>query len=80
MNYSSFETTFDQVLDKHAAVKKKYVQANDKPFMTRALRKAVMLRSRLRNRYHKDQTVEHSIGTNFENIDIPVLSYSEGKK
>ena len=59
LNYSSFETTFDQVLDKHAAVKKKYVQANDKPFMTRALRKAVMLRSRLRNRYNKDQTVEN---------------------
>ena len=45
LNYSSFETTFDKVLDKHAPVKKKYVRANDKPFMTRALRKSVMLRS-----------------------------------
>ena len=35
------------------------MRANDKPFMTRALRKAVMLRSRLRNRYNKDQTVEN---------------------
>ena len=55
LNYSSFETTFDKVLDKHAPVKKKYVRANDKPFMTRALRKAVMLRSRLRNRYNKNR-------------------------
>ena len=59
LSYSSFETTFDKVLDKHAPVKKKYVRANEKPFMTRALRKAVMLRSRLRNRYNKNQTVEN---------------------
>ena len=59
LNYSSCETTFDKVLDKHVPVKKKYVGANDIPFMTRALRKAVMLRSRLRNRYNKNQTVEN---------------------
>ena len=35
------------------------MRANDKPFMTRALREAVMLRSRLSNRYNKDQTVEN---------------------
>ena len=59
LNYTSFETIFNRVLDKHAPIKKKYVRANDKPFMTRALRKAVMLRSRLRNRYNKDQTIEN---------------------
>ena len=35
------------------------MRANDKPFMTPALRKAIMLRTRLRNRYNKDQTVEN---------------------
>ena len=35
------------------------MRANEKPFMTRVLRKAVMLRSRLRNRYNKNQTVEN---------------------
>ena len=59
LNYTSFETIFNRVLDKHAPIKKKYVRANDKPFMIRALRKAVMLRSRLRNRYNKDQTIEN---------------------
>ena len=38
LNYSSFETAFDRVLDKHAPIKKKYVRANDKPLMTRSLR------------------------------------------
>ena len=59
LNYSSFETAFDRVLDKHAPVKKKYVRVNDKPFMTRALRKATMLRSRLRNKYNEDRTAEN---------------------
>ena len=59
LNYSSFENAFDRVLDKHAPIKKKYVRANDKPFMTCALRKATMLRSRLRNKYNEDRTVEN---------------------
>ena len=59
LNYSSFETTFDRVLDKHAPIKKKYVRANDKPFMTRALRKATMLRSRLRNKFNENRTAEN---------------------
>ena len=46
-------------LDKHAPVKKRYVRANDKTFMTRALRKATMLRSRLRNKYNEDRTAEN---------------------
>ena len=59
LNYSSFETAFDRVLDKHAPIKKKYVRANDKPFMTCALRKATMLRSRLRNKYNEKRTAEN---------------------
>ena len=59
LNYTSFDATFNRVLEKHAPIKKKLMRANDKPFMTRPLRKAVMLRSRLRNRYNKDQTVEN---------------------
>ena len=59
LNYSLFETAFDRVLDQHAPIKKNYIRANDKPFMTRALRKATMLRSRLRNKYNEDRTAEN---------------------
>ena len=59
LNYSSFETAFDRVLDKHDPIKKKFVRANDKPFMTRVLRKATMLRSRLRNKYNEDRTAKN---------------------
>ena len=47
------------MLDKHAPAKKKYVRANHAPFMTRALRKAIMLRSRLKNKHNNSRTVEN---------------------
>ena len=78
LNYSSFENAFDRVLDKDAPIKKKYVRANDKPFMTRALRKATMLRSRLRNKYNEDRTAE--TGTILVNSETLVLNYFEKKK
>ena len=59
LDYSSFQNCFEKVLDKHAPMKKKYARANDGPFMNRALRKAIMLRSRLKNRYNKSRTAEH---------------------
>ena len=43
-NYSDFEEKFLKVLDKHAPVKKNVVRANDKPYMTKALRRAIMRR------------------------------------
>ena len=59
LEYSAFQNCFEKVLDKHAPMKKKYARANDGPFMNRVLRKAIMLRSRLKNRYNKNSTAEH---------------------
>ena len=39
-NYGAFEIAFDKVLNKHALLKKKYVRANDAPFMTKVLQNA----------------------------------------
>ena len=47
------------VLNEHAPIKRKYVRANDGPFVTKALKKAIMLRSKLRNRYNKIRTEEN---------------------
>ena len=56
--YFHFEVTFLRVLEKHAPMKKKVLRANDKPYMTKSLRKAIMKRSTLRNRYLKDNSDE----------------------
>ena len=54
-NYKMFEDIFLEVLNKHAPFKKKVFRANHKPYMTKALRKAIMRRSALENKYHRDK-------------------------
>ena len=46
------------MLNAHAPLKKKVVRANEVPYMTKALRKAIATRSRLENRYHKNKSGE----------------------
>ena len=48
-----------RVLNEHAPVKKKSIRANDGPFMTKALQKEHMHRTRLRNKYHNTRTDAH---------------------
>ena len=55
---TDFQKTFLGVLEKHAPTKQRKVRANEVPYMTRALRKAIMTRSRLQNSYHKLKTDE----------------------
>ena len=51
----------NRVLDSHAPQKKRYIRANQRPFITSELNKAIMNRSRLRNRYLKLRTSESKI-------------------
>ena len=55
MTYSSFESVVMQVLNDHAPLKKKYIRANDGPFMTKELRKAFMKRRTLKTVYNKNR-------------------------
>ena len=54
--YFHFEVTFLRILEKHAPMKQKVLRANDKPYMTKVLRKAIMRRSTLKNKYLKDKS------------------------
>ena len=58
LGYAHFQRVFLRVLDKHAPMKNKTLRANDKPFMNKALRGAIMRRSFLKNRYFKLRTEE----------------------
>ena len=44
-----------KVVDKHAPKKKKYIRGNQLPYMNKALNKAIMTRTRLKNKYFKNQ-------------------------
>ena len=49
-----FVTLFMEIFNKHAPLNIKYVRANENPFMTKELRKEHMNRTRLRNKYLKE--------------------------
>ena len=53
-SYNEFEKTFLTVLNKQAPLKTKFVRHNNNPFMTKELRKAIIKRSQLKNRYNKN--------------------------
>ena len=57
--YGLFERVFLQVLNDHAPWKQKVIRANQKPYVTKQLRKAIMHRSHLENKYYKYRTPEH---------------------
>ena len=54
--YNNFEEIFLNVLNKHAPLKKKFLRANHPPYMTKALRKAIMRRSQLQTKYFKNKS------------------------
>ena len=48
-----------KVLDNHAPIKQKAISANNGRFVTKALRKAIMQRSKLRNKFTKERSEEN---------------------
>ena len=57
--YNQFETAFCGVLNKHAPVEVKMLRHNNNSFMTKNLRKAIMHRSKFKNRFSKCRTYEN---------------------
>ena len=56
INYQEFNKTFIEILNKHALMVEQLVRANQAPYMTKALRKAIMRRLALETRYFKLKT------------------------
>ena len=51
----TFKVTVFCIFNKHVPMKRKYVRANEAPFMTKELHKRIMKRSRLRNKFLKNK-------------------------
>ena len=62
------------LLNQKAPIKKKYIRANNAPFMNKTLSKAVMTRSRMQNRYLRNPSVTN------KNEYIRLLGFSERKR
>ena len=53
ITYEMFETIFNYQLKLYTPMKTKYIRGNNGPFMNKILSKAIMTRSRLRNKFLK---------------------------
>ena len=58
-SYSTFQAVFLEILNKIAPVKVKVLHFNNNVFMTKSLRKAIMLKSRLENNFNKQRSDEN---------------------
>ena len=58
ISYNVFQDIFHLLLDKHAPLKARFLRANNKPHLTKNLRKAIMIRSRLKNIANKSKSPE----------------------
>ena len=70
IEYQHFLNIFIDVLHKHAPMKVKYLRANQRKFMTKGLHKAIMKRSRFRNKFLRDGTETSRKENHFANLDV----------
>ena len=56
-NLKYFKETVFCIFNKHAPIKSKYFRANEAPFMIKELHKAIMKRSRLKNKFLKTKSI-----------------------
>ena len=59
LSYSNFQAVFLEILNKITPVKVKVLRFSNNAFMTKSLRKAIMLRSRLKNNLNKQRSDEN---------------------
>ena len=56
-DFESFHFTFKVVLNQFAPLKPKLIRNNNQSFMTKSLRKAIMKRSKLRNKFNDERNI-----------------------
>ena len=68
MGYDEFKNVFMKTLNLHSPMKKKTVRGNNAPFMNHTLSQAFMDRSKLKNIFNKDPTVDNKKLYNQQNF------------
>ena len=76
--YDPFEHAFLDAINTHAPHKKKVVRENQKPYVTKKLRKAIMKRSFLENKFYRFPTAENCGA--FKKQKIIVTDFIKKKK
>ena len=58
LDFESFHLAFKTTLDRFAPSKQKVVRNNNQPFMTKVLRKGIMKRSKLKNKFNNERNTK----------------------
>ena len=61
INYDIFENVFTSTLNKYAPIKRKYIRANNAPYMTKMLIQNISHRTKLRNIFLKIPTNDNKL-------------------
>ena len=55
-DFDRFKFIVNSLLESHAPMKEKYVRRNQAPFMNKSVRKAIMVRTKLLNKFRKENS------------------------
>ena len=69
-SFDIFPEEFKTCLDKFTPLKEKKIRFNNSIFMTKSLRKAIMLRSQLKKKFNNNKSEENSKNTNSKEIIV----------
>ena len=58
-DFESFQFAFKVILNQFAPLKQKLIRNNNQPLMTKTLHKAIMKRSKLRNKFNEERSIEN---------------------
>ena len=78
LTYNLFEETLIEIIDKHAPCKSKYVRANESAFMNKSIKKEIMHRTKLKNKFLQDPTIVNE--TNYKRQRNYVVSMIRTEK
>ena len=68
--YSEYEKAFLNVLNKHAHLKMKMLRHNNNVFMTKNLKKEIMTRTKLKNKFNKNRSMKTGIVISFRDFCV----------
>ena len=77
--YKDFESIFINTLHKHAPMKENFVRANSAPYINKNISKAIMNRSRLKNKFVREHNKENRTAYNKQrNYCVNLLKREKG--
>ena len=74
LKFEYFKNIVDKILEKHAPMKKRFVRANQPPFVNKKISKEIMKRSRLRNKFlHSKSDIDRKAYNKQRNICVTLI-------